>query len=164
MSELAALTGEDVYLVVADGTRAVCIERIEGKTPVRVMALDVGRSFPLHVGGGPVALLAARETELLPGVIALWNLDTSGEEMFDESSLRERLEDVRQRGYSRSLEDVTPGIGALGAAIFDARGTAVGALSVAGMLGSLLEHEEELAEALQVSAARISSRLGHQPR
>jgi DNA-binding IclR family transcriptional regulator len=60
MTRLAAELDETVYLVVADGTRAVCLERVDSGHGVRVADLYVGGSQPLHLGAAPRALLATR--------------------------------------------------------------------------------------------------------
>lgn len=161
MSELAASSGEDVYLVVPDGARAVCLERIEGRTPVHVMALDIGKSLPLYVGGGPIAILAERETDLLPVVRDDGPLVTPTGQALTEEQLRGKLRETREFGYSRSIEDVTLGVGALGAPVFNARGVAVAALSVGALLPNLVPREIELADAVRKAAAEISARLGH---
>lgn len=161
LSELAAHYGDDVYLVVPDGPRAVCLERIEGKTPIHIMVLDIGRSLPLYVGGGPVALLAHREQDLLPRVLEDGPGVTPTGQPMDEAAMRRMLEETRTRGYSRSLEDVTHGVGAFGAPIFNARGVAVGAISIGGMVDNIVPREKDLSSGLLKAAGDISRRMGY---
>jgi DNA-binding IclR family transcriptional regulator len=68
MARIAGELDETVYLVVADGTRAVCLERIDTGQGVRVTDLYVGGSQPLHLGAAPHALLAFDEDTLLPAL------------------------------------------------------------------------------------------------
>lgn len=161
LSEWAAQHGEVVYLVVPDGPRAVCLERIEGRTPIHIMVLDIGRSLPLYVGGGPVALLAHREHELLPRVLEGSPSETPTGLTMDEPTIRRILEETRARGYSRSMEDVTHGVGAFGAPILNARGLAVGAISIGGMVGNIVSRERELSSGLLKAAGEISRRMGY---
>lgn len=161
LSELASHHGEDVYLVVPDGPRAVCLERIEGKTPIHIMVLDVGRSLPLFVGGGPVALLAHREDEFLPRVMSDGQCVTPTGQILDETTLRRTLLETRTRGYSRSMEDVTHGVGAFGAPIFNDRSVAVGAISIGAMVENLVTREDELSSGLLQAALEISKRMGY---
>jgi DNA-binding IclR family transcriptional regulator len=70
MAHVAAERDESVYLVVADGTRAVCLERIDSGQGMRVTDLYVGGSQPLHLGAAPRALLAFDEDKLLPSLLA----------------------------------------------------------------------------------------------
>lgn len=160
MAELAATCGETVYLIVPDGPRGVCVERVEGPSLVRVMVLDVGKSLPLYVGGGPLALLAHRR-DLVAAILARAPLVTPTGRTLAEGDLLQSLADIREHGYSRSVEDVTSGVGAFGAPIFDAEGVAVAAISVGGLLPTLLAKEDALAAGLKEAAARISARLGH---
>ncbi len=158
--DLAARGGETAYLIVPDGLRGVCLERVEGPSLVRVMVLDVGKSLPLHVGGGPTAVLAHRD-DLLEQVVASGPLQTMTGAPLSPDDLRDTLRRIRERGYSRSAEDVTASVGAFGAPVFDAQGTAIAAVSVGGMLKTLTEKEAELSAALCDAATSISARLGH---
>lgn len=160
MAELAAKVGETVYLMVPDALRAVCLERIEGSAQVQIMVLDVGRSLPIYAGGGSLAILAHR-VDLLDSLgdepaLALPNGST-----LDRSTLDRALEDTRKRGYSRSVEDVTPAVAAFGAPIRDNRGKVIGAISIGGFSQVLLRKESDLIQPLMQAAAQISARLGH---
>ena len=160
MAELAATCGETVYLIVPDGPRGVCVERVEGPSLVRVMVLDVGKSLPLYVGGGPLALLAHRP-DLVTAILAQQPLITPTGQTLSEDALAQTLADIREHGYSRSVEDVTSGVGAFGAPIFDAEGVAVAAISIGGLLPTLLAKEESLAAGLREAAKTISARLDY---
>lgn len=162
MSELAAQHGENVYLVVPDGPRAVCVECIKGRSPVQIMTMDVGTSLPLYIGGGSLALLAEREAELLPAVLAELPSTTPTGQSLTEATLRAKLQTVRDGGYSRSIEDVTLSVGAFGAPIFNAEGLAVAAVSVGGLVQSLLPKEPDLVQSLGETASKISGKLGYQ--
>ncbi|MFI5719359.1 IclR family transcriptional regulator [Nocardia sp. NPDC051750] len=165
MSDLAARYDENVYLVVPDGARAVCLDLIESSRPVRVMSLSVGRSLPLYIGGAPLALLAELEEALLPRVLAAGHLRTPVGNEMTEGELREVLAETRRRGYAVSLEDVTPGVAALGACVFDRSGRAVAGLSFGGFLANFAEPRRgEMASALVEGALAISRRLGYQGR
>jgi IclR family transcriptional regulator, KDG regulon repressor len=160
--ELAITSGETAYLIVPDGLRGVCLERAEGPSMVRVMILDVGKSLPLHVGGGPTALLAYRN-DLLEDVLASGPIQTMTGAQLDPEELRTTLDEIRERGYSRSAEDVTASVGAFGAPVFDAQGNAIAAVSVGGMLKTLRENETTLSTAVRKAASDISARLGYHP-
>jgi len=161
MSDLAAQYDENVYLVVPDGARAVCLDLIESSRPVRVMSLSVGRSLPLFIGGAPLALLAELEDTFLSRVLATGPLATPSGKPVPEEHLRQVLAETRARGYAISLEDVTPGVAALGACIFDRTGRPVAALSFGGFLANFTQpRQDELAAALIDGAQRISYRLG----
>jgi DNA-binding IclR family transcriptional regulator len=162
MGALAAETGDSVYLVVPDAERAVCLERVDGGQAVRVADLNVGGSQPLHLGAGPRALLAFREEELLP-ILQRGGLEQrTASSLSDPAALAADLAETRRRGYAISRGDATSGVGALGAPVFDARGRAVAALSVGGLLERVSpEREPYLVSHLLAACRTLSARLGH---
>lgn len=164
MAALAAETGDSVYLVTPDAERAVCLERVDGASAVRIADLNVGGSQQLHLGAGPRALLAYREEELLPILERAGLEQRTPDSITDLSALKHDLDHIRRRGYAISRGDATAGVGALGAPVFDARGRAVAALSVGGLLERVSpEREPDLARHLVRAALRLSTRLGHTP-
>ncbi len=56
--DIAAKTSDTTVLMVRRGDSAVCVGRVEGAFPIRVMALDVGSIRPLGAGSGSLALIA----------------------------------------------------------------------------------------------------------
>ena len=80
---------------------------------------------------------------------------------FTPAALRADLAEIRRRGYSISRGDATPGVGALGAPVFDATGRAVAALSVGGLLERVSpEREPEVSARLLACSRELSTRLG----
>lgn len=161
LSEESHLTA---FLCVLRDDRMIAIERIDGRYAFS-LALTVGGSLPLHAGGVSRALLAH-----LPEEDALRLLGTGPRERFTERTLTEVKEivadmrAVRERGYSVSDEDVTPGVAAIGIPVFghlfDDR--PVAAVSVAGLVPQVLgDDRERLIGLLREAAAEISRELGH---
>jgi DNA-binding IclR family transcriptional regulator len=162
MAALAASTGDTVYLVVPSDGHATCLERIDAGQAVRVMELDVGGSQPLHLGAAPRALLAFREADLLSPLLASGLPARTAASIVDPDELRADLAAIRERGYSISHEDVTIGVGAVGAPVFDADGRAVGALSVGGLLDRFVPpRRDQVARDLMRVCRDISRRLGY---
>ncbi|WP_347059640.1 IclR family transcriptional regulator [Blastococcus sp. HT6-30] len=163
MQELNEATGETVFLIVQRGMEGVCIERIEGRR-VQSIALVLGGAVPLHVGAGPLCLLAwlddnqHREWLIHAAEHGLeqMNLPTPPTVRQVEARLRE----IRERGYALSDRDVTPGIAAIGAPVFDFRGQLVAAISVSGIAESVLDPGLRLAERVMEAARRTSFDLG----
>jgi DNA-binding IclR family transcriptional regulator len=153
--------GETTFLCVRRGYDAVCIERIDG-TRVNLLALSLGGSLPLHAGGASRALLAF-EPE------SFWDeyLDNATPEALTDrtpatrAGLVEELRATRERGYAVSDQDVTPGIAAFGAPIFDHTGAVRASLSLGGLREHLYEHRERAIELLCGAAAEISRALGY---
>lgn len=163
MRSLSQRLEVSTFLLVASGPRATCIERVDGGA-VRVMHLALGDTLPLNVGGGPKALLAYREDELLPILLREGLPQQTPHAITDVTQLKKELIVARERGYTLSTEDVTIGVGAIGAPVFDRLGTAVAALSVGGLLSSFRGSlQQDAAAALVGAASELSNRLGYQP-
>ena len=161
MDKLAEDCGETVYLTVPSGTHAVCLERTDGGSAVRVADLHVGGAQPLHLGAGPRALLAFDEDGLLPALLEAGLGRRTPQTIVDPDALRADLEQVRRRGYSISDEDATLGVAAIGAPVFDAGGNAVAALSVGGLSPRILPPRPAVLDCLLQASRKLSVRLGH---
>jgi DNA-binding IclR family transcriptional regulator len=153
--------GETTFLCVRRGYEAVCIERIDGAR-VNVLALSLGGSLPLHAGAAARALLAFEPP-------AFWDeyLENRKPEVLTaktpatRKALFEELRATRERGYAISDEDVTPGVGAVGAPIFDHTGAVRAALSFGGMRDVLFADVSHAIELVCDGAAEVSRALGH---
>jgi DNA-binding IclR family transcriptional regulator len=161
MTKMAAELDEAVYLVVAAGTRAVCLERIDSGQGVRMAELYVGGSQPLNLGAGPRALLAFDEDRLLPPLLEEGLSKRTQYSLVDPADLLSDLAETRQRGYSISDEDVTAGIGAIGAPILGPDGVAVAALSYGGLRQHVLPPRPTQVARLLQACHEISTRLGY---
>ena len=161
MARMAAELDEAVYLVVAAGTRAVCLERIDSGQGVRLADLYVGGSQPLNLGAGPRALLAFDEERLLPPLLQEGLSKRTEHSLFNPGDLLDDLAETRRRGYSISDEDVTAGIGAIGAPIFGPDGVALAALSFGGLRQHVLPPRPTQVARLLQACQEISTRLGY---
>ena len=158
---LASDVGATTFLCVRRGPRAVCLERVEGPS-VQSLAMRLGSSLPLYAGAAPRALLAF----LAPAE----QDDALAEDVrFRDDPLRppdEAIEEdtvgVRRRGYAVSNQDVTTGVGSLGAPVFNHRGEVEGAISVSGLIRQVLDDSvlDRNVELLLAAAARSSAALG----
>jgi DNA-binding IclR family transcriptional regulator len=131
------VTGETTFLCVRHGTRAVCIERIDG-VRVNSRVLRLGRSLPLHVGAAPRALLAFEDREGWEEYATIASLTDDLGHDISRSALYAELEAIRNAGFVVSDNTVTPGIAAVGAPIFDDRGEVAASLSVSGLREGVL--------------------------
>ena len=161
MARVAAELDQTVFLVVADGTRAVCLERIDSGQGVRLADLYVGGSQPLHLGAAPRALLAFDEDRLLPPLLEEGLSRRTEHSLVDPADLLNDLAETRRRGYSISDEDVTAGIGAIGAPILGPDGAAVAALSFGGLRQHVLPPKPTQVLELLQACEEISTRLGY---
>lgn len=162
MERIHNVSEQTVFLCVRRENEAVCIERLNGKQ-VQTLELSLGGSLPLHVGAGPQVLLAFEPEEF-------WESYLSGAPLkrFTRNTtvtakrLRAELEDIRRLGSAVSDEDVTVGIAAIGAPVFNHTGRIRASLSVSGVKPAILGDDMDRVRRLVVSgAAEISALLGY---
>ena len=125
------------------------------------MDLHVGGSKPLILGAAPRALLAFDEERLLPGLLAAGLTGRTPHSIVDQATLLADLAETRRRGHSVSDEDVTAGIGAIGAPIFGRDGRAIAALSIGGLRSHVLPPHTAHVACLLQACQEISGRLGY---
>lgn len=156
-------TGETVFLCVRRDLQAVCIERLAGRE-VQALALQLGGVLPLHAGAAPRTLLAYEPEEFWRGYVESSDLEQlTPATLNDPDDLYRDLEEIRELGYATSDGDVTVGIAAFGAPVFDHQAQLVAALSVSGVRPSLMDdgNRERMIEAMVDGAAEISHALGY---
>jgi DNA-binding IclR family transcriptional regulator len=162
LRELVDATGVTSFLCVRRGPRAVCLERIEGYA-VQSLAMLLGGSLPLYAGAAPRALLAflpvAEQNAILKDTSQQLRDDPPRP---DDKDIIADIARIRAVGYSVSNGDVTPGIAALGAPVFNHRGEVQGALSLSGLRGQVLNPAgvDHTIELLRLAAGKASAALG----
>jgi DNA-binding IclR family transcriptional regulator len=160
LSDLVDHFEDTGYLMVPDGNRALCLDRIEGDYPVRVSAVEVGTTLPLNSGGAPLTILAWREDLIVSVLNAPLEIMTD-KTIDDDTTLRARLDEVRRNGYAFSQDDVLPDVCAVGAPVFDAEGLVIGAISIGGVSSRFASaRKEEISIAVMDAARRLSFALG----
>ncbi|RSN29114.1 IclR family transcriptional regulator [Amycolatopsis sp. WAC 04169] len=161
LHELQLGTGETIHLAAADGRELVLLERLDTAHSLRAF-LPLGYRIPLNASATGQAYLAACtdlevDAYLKGGVLE----ERTRRTIVDPDALRARLAEIRARGWSLNQEGLSDGIVAVGAAILDADGHPIGAVSVSGptvrMTDAVFdEHGRAVAEA----AHRITRGLG----
>lgn len=124
MSELAALTGETIALLVRVEAEAVCIDTVESDKPLRYSFVK-GTARSMLAGASAKAMLPF----LPPGCLErLMDLD---EELDDDAraQLMAEVPVIRERGYAVSRGELDCGVWAVGVPVFDQAGECRGALS-----------------------------------
>ncbi len=131
LESLAKEVGETVYLVLRSGDEAVCIDLVEGASPVRVVTLQVGSRRPLGLGAGGLAILAGLPIEDESRLLHVVSPRIELEWGFQETLLKQSLEETRRNGYSTVRNRINPGVTAIGFAFRDSLGQVLGAISIA---------------------------------
>lgn len=155
-------TGEAAFLCIREGDDALCVERVEAERQINIFSLRVGGKQPLHCGAAPRALLSGLSDAELQAYAARTGLPAlTPHTLHTLEALLEDVHRTRSQGYVLSLNDVTQGIAAIGAPVYDHTGRVTAAISLSGLAGSYTtERVAELANILVPAAARLSRQMG----
>ncbi len=165
LRRLVEETGVTSFLCVRRGSRAVCLERIEGYA-VQSLAMQLGGSLPLYAGAAPRAVLAFLPSAERAAVLEDETQQLRGDPVRPSTeAIAADIDAIRAAGYSVSDSDVTPGIGSLGVPVFNHRGEVEGALSLSGLRGQVLSAQSigRHIDLLREASAEASSALGWEP-
>ncbi|MFC5520790.1 IclR family transcriptional regulator [Polaromonas jejuensis] len=125
--------GDTAYLVVRSGFEAVCIDRQEGPSPIRVFTLDIGSRRPLGLGAAGLAILSDLPDDERAGITKVVTPLVLGQGKLPEFEFLASIDSCRRHGYAYIRNRVTLGVSAVGVAIRDALGQTIGAISVAAV-------------------------------
>jgi IclR family KDG regulon transcriptional repressor len=162
MDHLARETEESIFLGIADGDEALCVDMRESPHSVRLFA-EVGRRAPLYAGGVPKVLLAfapeRRRRELLE---SLEIEQLTPYTITDKTKLAKLLDKVRRQGYLVISDDLDVGAHSVAAPIRRRNGAVVAAISVAGPSSRFTpERVDRYVSLVCRGAADIGERLNH---
>jgi DNA-binding IclR family transcriptional regulator len=161
LAKLAGDTRDIVFLNVRSGFESVCVARYEGRSALKAYTVDVGTRRPLSLSAGGAAMLIcmprAEQNEIESR--NLQSIIRRGQAK--QIAVRRMLQRSRRLGYGLNLEDIIPGIAAVGVAIRSSTGEPVASLSLAAT-GKELEEPRRtmLLERLRSEVARLELALG----
>ena len=159
IDDLAASTQQTVFLSVPRGEEAICIDWARGEA-INVLLLKPGRSLPLYAGAEGRVTLAFGHPAPEDYIARAPFPPFTDRTLTTAAQLAEDIKSTRSQGYVVSDDDVTEGIGAIGASLFwTTAGRFAGALSLAGLAEEFTDRREELKKKLLVAAAELSTSL-----
>jgi DNA-binding IclR family transcriptional regulator len=157
MAELSKTTKETVSLHTISGRNRVCIDVINGVSPLRSV-VQPGEQIPLGSGSAARVLLAyMTPTEQSPLLTALARSTKR-----PKTELAAELAQVRSQGYAVSHGERLLGVSAVSAPIKDVHEQVLYCLSVNGPSVRMQSHEKEYAKLVVKAAASISRLNGAQ--
>ncbi|MEP2640603.1 MULTISPECIES: IclR family transcriptional regulator [Roseobacteraceae] len=159
MDELRDETGENVNLVIREGSHTLALVTREGLHAIRIFA-QTGRKGPLHAGGASMLLLAYAEPAIRDRVLSSTLETYTNHTITDSDQLGKILQRIRANGYNVALNDLDDGAFSIAAPIFNAAGEVVAGLSIAGASARLDESRRETyIDAAKSAAQKISAKL-----
>lgn len=130
---LSDATGESAFYSARRGDETVCLVAEEGSFPLRSHVLHEGIRFPLGVASAGLAILAFLPDAEVDAHLERVDLVARFGEAHHPRAVRERLAATRDAGYSLNPGLLVEGSWGMAAAVFDAKGSPIGALSVTGV-------------------------------
>ena len=148
--ELHREFNENVSLFTYHNFRRLCLDRIESSHPLR--SFSFGHEMSLTVGAGGTSLLA-----FLPERVQTAVIKSEG------GCTREKLADIRRRGYAVSYDEMKEGTIGIGVPILDKKGEALACLNISGPIARLTDSVvsrgvEALLEAARAIAAELNAK------
>jgi DNA-binding IclR family transcriptional regulator len=155
MQDLYEATHENVQLAVREGTTALYVERIHGKSSVPVLSRP-GVPLPLHATGVGKVLLAYAPREVVEQCVEHLQPITRYTITERGRMLRE-LAGVRRLGYARTVEEMGYGTCSLAVPVLGPDDEVVAALAL--VTSTVRRDLVKFAPALRVAAASITRRM-----
>jgi len=132
LESIAGKTCDTAYLIIRDGYDSLCIDRVEGASPLRLL-LDVGARRPLGMGAASLSLFAFSSDETVEKILRfneMRNRDYSGMELAD---MRKLVAKCRKRGYALTKGVIDRGVTGIGVPLYNRNNEIRGAISVAAI-------------------------------
>ena len=164
LERLAAETGETATLEILSGSEMVIIEEIPGEF-VTSGSQHIGSRWPLYATSTGKAILAALPAAERSVALAEPPVALTAKTITSARRMSECLREIARVGYAVAAEELELGYVAVGAAVRDAAGRPVAAVSLGGTLTRMTaERIPQIGALVQAAAGRLSHRLGYRKR
>ncbi|TAK87188.1 MAG: IclR family transcriptional regulator [Betaproteobacteria bacterium] len=161
LEELAAATGENVYLGIRQAHGIVYADSIEAESGV-MARFPIGSMRPLHASSPGKVFLAFQvppvqlDAFLGPGPLQAFTRHT----ITDRVRLRQQLDQVRARGYAVNEQEAVEGAFGVSAPIFGADGALAGSITLGLPVVRYKSGRDMAIRKVTAAATEISRRLG----
>ncbi|MEP6608923.1 MAG: IclR family transcriptional regulator [Burkholderiaceae bacterium] len=162
---LAGESGDTVFFTVLHGYESICLSRDEGDFPIRNQLIKPGDRWPLGVGAGSCAILAALSNDEIDNVLALnAAIRANRFPRCTDVAIRRLIRETRDVGYCLQPGLIIEDSWAVGVVVRDTDRNPVASISIAAIrsrlgavrgrsLGNHLIRASEALTAMQIEAA-----------
>lgn len=157
-------TGETIHLAILDRMEVVYLEKLHGLHAIGLMVSHVGGRVPAYCTGLGKLLMAYGEPERIRAHYEQAGFTTfTNTTITDLDTLLRELAQIRQQGYAFDRGEHEPDVRCVAVPIFDARGSVVAAISIAGPASRMepLESDHDRIALMLRASGEISARLGY---
>jgi IclR family transcriptional regulator, KDG regulon repressor len=164
MLDLVQSSSETATLGVREGGDIVTIDVVDGLNHMR-MATRVGMRTQLHASAVAKAILAWMPESEVDDLLRDWPMVAlTPNTVTDGSALKQRLAEVRERGFAFDNEELEVGLRCVAAPIRDPHGRVVAGISISGPRHRMTEEAmQRYGPLVREAGEKISARLGTPP-
>ncbi|OYV01811.1 MAG: IclR family transcriptional regulator [Burkholderiales bacterium PBB5] len=131
---VALESGDTVFFTVLHGVESICLSRTEGDFPIRNQLVKAGDRWPLGVGAGSCAMLAALADADVDNILARTAEQRAARYPgCSDAAIRALIRQTRADGYCLNPGLVLESSWAIGVAVMDAQGRPVASISLAAI-------------------------------
>lgn len=117
LDRLRVSTGDTIYLLLRSGPFSICLERLDGIYPIGPSRRRIGEAWPLGLGAGGLALLAALDEPTALDIIRHNSASFPDNPAIEEKELLRRVREARKTGRSFSEGVASSGSSGIGVVI-----------------------------------------------
>jgi DNA-binding IclR family transcriptional regulator len=140
LQTLALETGDTVFFTLLHEGQAICLSRDEGGFPIRNQLIKPGDRWPLGVGAGSCAMLAAHEDAYVEAALERTRLFRSHRyPRCTNEAIWQLILQTRQKGYCVQPGLVAAEQWAVGVVVMDSQGLPSASISIAAIASRLGE-------------------------
>jgi|SRR5690625_2399760 len=157
LERIASQTEDTVYLVTQSRYETVCIERLEGSYPVKVLTLDIGDRRPLGVNATGLSILSALENAQAREII-----EANAKQYPKYNLTKEEVSQIvcQARNDKYVCVSIAPGTTTLGVPILGTDMQPVGAVAVAAIATRMeAKRRNEIINILRVEKNNIEEKI-----
>ena len=160
LDRIEAETHDTIYLLRRVGDDVLCVGRRDGTYPIKSLVMEVGKSYPLGVGGGGLAVLSALDDVEVKDVLSRVRTRLDGYPKVTIARIGQLLADTRAQGYAFWPALISEAF-VVAVPILDRQKKPIGALSCAAIKERLdPKRRVKVVELLAREAAAIQRRMG----
>jgi DNA-binding IclR family transcriptional regulator len=133
LEKIAQETGDTVFLLIRSGNDALCLDRVEGKSPIRTVPIDIGVRRPLGIGAGSLALIAFSNPEQVEPILRANARRYPQFKKLTREDIQSMAARSRQTGYVVSEGLFHEGVTSVGIPVFRDHGETIAAITVSSI-------------------------------
>lgn len=135
LERIASFTKDTVYLLIQSRYESVCLDRLEGSHPVKVLTLNVGGRRPLGANASGVCILGSLPQAETEDILQYNSALYSRHEGLSEAQVRAYIQEFKEHGYADV--SIASGTRTVGLPVKGPNGRPVAAIAVAAVEGRM---------------------------